>query len=529
MCVTARPPSPTTTASRDSSVTRCSPTSRANGGARAPKTANASTGSEVSRPRLGADMPSPSRTSSSTGPTLTAAGRRLTDSRTSPTSTTRADGATASVADTRPIRLRRRGRHGARRAGVTGHCPGGWAGWARAAHLRRRAPGPAGRAARPGRRRVADAVAATRAMTCLHATEPASVHLVAARRSRAHREPRSTAPSTTTARSSSSSRCGAPSSPSRATCCRPSWGSAVGAGRGRSCAPGWPRRSRRPASPTTAQPGRARSSSPCAGLIGRGRPLDHRQSSAQQLPALDAPGHSAARALRRQRRRSPPRVLGPLGVRAPIVRGENAAAGRSPGPAGRSTRSWLGETPAPLPEPRGVRRAGRGAGCARSAPAPRPTWSGGWARPRRRPRGRWRDVGRRRGRRSTAVRPAGSCPTTSTRRRRPEPVGGAAAGARPDRRWAGRSATSTSATHVANVFDRNGNGGTTAWWNGRIVGVLGAGRRRRGRGRPARGGPGATGARALDAKAEPADRLARRRPGRHHLPLPAGATDSLAG
>ena len=62
--------------------------------------------------------------------------------------------------------------------------------------------------------------------------------------------------------------------------------------------------------------------------------------------------------------------------------------------------------------------------------------------------------------------PDGSCPTTSS----PSPTPGRGwpccrRSTRP--RWAGRSATSTSAEPRAEVFDRNGNGGTTAWCNGR--------------------------------------------------------------
>ena len=75
--------------------------------------------------------------------------------------------------------------------------------------------------------RVADPEAATRAMTVLHSTEPATVYLslLGARR-RARRSPTSTAPSTSTARWSSSSRCAARCSSSRATCCPAAWGSA---------------------------------------------------------------------------------------------------------------------------------------------------------------------------------------------------------------------------------------------------------------------------------------------------------------
>ena len=82
----ARPARPVTSASSAAIVVRCRPTRRATAGAAAPKAANASTGSEVSRPASLPDSESPARTSASTGPTLTAAGRRFTASRSSPAS-----------------------------------------------------------------------------------------------------------------------------------------------------------------------------------------------------------------------------------------------------------------------------------------------------------------------------------------------------------------------------------------------------------------------------------------------------------
>src|SRR3954447_21982244 len=174
-----RPPSPITSATRETAIARCRPAARAKRGASAPNTANASTGSEVSRPASGPDRSRPRRTSSSTGPTLTAAGRRLNDRRMSPTST-------------RAVR---------RAAGTAGSC-----------HPRRRLVTSAsgGLSAAPGRMRpmgevarhvddaerrarlglrhalavpVADTLAAARSVVCLHAPEPASVHLAAWARS----------------------------------------------------------------------------------------------------------------------------------------------------------------------------------------------------------------------------------------------------------------------------------------------------------------------------------------------------------
>ena len=49
-------------------------------------------------------------------------------------------------------------------------------------------------------------------------------------------------------------------------------------------------------------------------------------------------------------------------------------------------------------------------------------------------------------------------------------MGGAAAGARHDDRWAGSSATGISASTGPRLFDRAGNVGPTVWWDGRVVG-----------------------------------------------------------
>ena len=83
--VSTRPPSPTTTQSRPPSVTRWIPTARDSRGASAPNVAKASTGIDVSRPVRGTESASPSRTSGRTGPTATAAGRRLSERASSPT------------------------------------------------------------------------------------------------------------------------------------------------------------------------------------------------------------------------------------------------------------------------------------------------------------------------------------------------------------------------------------------------------------------------------------------------------------
>ena len=82
-----RAKSPTTTATSETRVHRCGPTALASRGAAAPKTAKATTGSDVRMPASVPDMSRPARISSSTGPTLTAAGRRLNARTAMPSST----------------------------------------------------------------------------------------------------------------------------------------------------------------------------------------------------------------------------------------------------------------------------------------------------------------------------------------------------------------------------------------------------------------------------------------------------------
>ena len=184
-------------------MTRCGPIRRAAVGASAPKTANAITGSEVSSPAAAADMPRPSRTSSSTGPTLTAAGRRLKDSSTSPTSTgeSRVRRSTGSMLPV--LEVMRHISDGERRT--------------RLATAARDRPGDPGR--RPGGGDAGDDGAALdRARDGLP--------LAAGPRRRPDASPTSTGPSTRTGPWSSSWRCAARCSCSRATCCPAAWGSA---------------------------------------------------------------------------------------------------------------------------------------------------------------------------------------------------------------------------------------------------------------------------------------------------------------
>ncbi len=175
-----RPPRPITTATRETATARCRPERRANVGASAPKPAKASTGREVSRPASVPDRPSPRRTSARTGPTLTAAGRRLKDRRISPASTRVVRRAAGTAGSFHPGRGR-----------VISPDPaagGGLVQDERVRHIdddeRRARLGVRHALAAP----VADTLAAARAVTCLHATEPASVHLAARARCGATRD-----------------------------------------------------------------------------------------------------------------------------------------------------------------------------------------------------------------------------------------------------------------------------------------------------------------------------------------------------
>ena len=126
-----------------------------------------------------------------------------------------------------------------------------------------------------------------------------------------------------------------------------------------------------------------------------------------------------------------PRVLTQLGVEAKIVRGRNGGHWRTARPQWTAMATWLGRGAGAGQGARGVRRAGPPLARAPSGPAPRPTSSGGSARPRA-PYAPRSPTSPRSRSGSTAARPAGCCPTTLD----PEPdgraVGGAAAGARPD-------------------------------------------------------------------------------------------------
>ena len=196
--------------------------------------------------------------------------------------------------------------------------------------------------------------------------------------------PTSTGRCTTTARWSSSSRCGARCSSSRATCCRP---------RGGAPPRGWPRQLRdpagqggrgRPGSPTTAPPG----STPRAAAVLAPPRRRRRASTAQDAARARCPSSTAGSTSRPARPTAPTsrsrRGCSPSSASRPSwsCAARNAGHWRISRPQWTLMTDWLGERPAPLRGRRGVRRAGRAAGSRPSGRAPRPTCGGGWAPPR---------------------------------------------------------------------------------------------------------------------------------------------------
>ena len=252
-------------------------------------------------------------------------------------------------------------------------------------------------------------------MTVLHATEAPTVYLslwarvdgLTRRRRRpgAVRRPHAW---------SSSSRCGAPSSSSRATCCRR---------RGGARRPGSPRRTgarlaKEVESGGLADDGAAWLDAAEARRRSPGSP-DGAELSAQQLreqvPELAGRHRDVAgQVLRRQRLdraagAHPARRRGqdrPRPQRRPLAHRPAAVDAR--------WTTWLGRGARARQGARGVRRAGPPLAARPSAPAPRPTSSGGWARPRPPYAPRWPTSAPSRSA-STAERPAGCCPTTSSR------------------------------------------------------------------------------------------------------------------
>ena len=267
--------------------------------------------------------------------------------------------------------------------------------------------------------------------------------------------------------------------------------------------------------------------------------LDGRRGS-RSLAVLARPTACRAKELRRAvpdarrqgRRSSPGTKWGgavphrPAGARLARRRGRRSCAAATPATGGSPGRpwtpmaAWLGAAPQPLPEAEGYaelvaplavdvrpRHRGRPGLVARGDQGAPYAVRWPTSRPSRSP--------------STAAAPAGCCPTTTTRPSPSPSRGRRCCRSSTRRRWAGATATSTSTpTDTPYLFDSNGNGGTTAWWNGRDRRLLGAGRRR----------PGASSCRAATLPRAPgrarrrgraAHRLARRRDDQQRLQLAA--------
>ena len=327
-------------------------------------------------------MSSPSRSSSRTGPTLTAAGRRFVERR--------------RIA-TRTRTVERRDTHGDTSR--------------RAAHPRLRAAGPAGAAARAGagppRGRPGGRDAGGHGAALDRAGDRLPLGPGPGRRGhRRRRRPgalRRPHPGQAARHAAHPVRL--PARPAAGGV-----GQRLGPGGRARWRPGWPRRSRPPGSPTTARPGsRTREPAVLRALAG-GAALTAQEIREQVPAAGGAAGPRARQEVRRQR----------------LDRAAGADPARGRGTAGpRRERRPLAALQAALDadvrlarrRSRRRRRPTRGtpswsaAGCARSAPAPRPTSCGGWARPRPRSGRRWPRSAPSRCR-WTAAAPAGCCPTT---------------------------------------------------------------------------------------------------------------------
>jgi hypothetical protein len=310
---------------------------------------------------------------------------------------------------------------------------------------------------------LADALAAARAMTCLHATEPASVHLAAWARSGATRAQVDTAlyADRTVVKQLAMRRTvfAFPRELLPAV-----WGSASARVAGQQA---------RQLAKDAEQGGLTEDGARWAdehlelvrALIEREGPLTTSEVR-ERLPALDARitrGKDTYRvevAIARQ-------VVTALAASGAIVRGTNDGGWKISRPRWTDTAAWLGERPEPMPEPEAyaelvaawLRSFGPGTeadlvwwlgstkstvraalGAVEAVEVSLDGGGTGWVLPDDtgpvRSRGRW-----------AALLPALD-PTTMGWKERGFHLG----------------------DHVARIFDRNGNGGPTAWWDGRIVG-----------------------------------------------------------
>ena len=194
--------------------------------------------------------------------------------------------------------------------------------------------------------RYADPVAATEAMTVLHATEPATVYLSLHARvddltvadvDRAFYDERSLVKQLAMRRTSSSSR---------ATCCPPP-GAARPPGSPPSSGPGWPRTSSPVGSPTD---GAAWVDRACAAVLARladGSELSAKELR-EQLPELEGRIDVAVGKPYGANVAMSPRVLTQLGVEGLVTRGRNGGHWRISRPQWTSMAAWLGEVPEPM-------------------------------------------------------------------------------------------------------------------------------------------------------------------------------------
>ncbi len=262
------------------------------------------------QPGRGGPMPSPSRSSSRTGPTLTAAGRRLSDSRRMPSQDQdgRSGGHAAGPYWGRLVAVR--------------HIPtpSGGPGWGSDTRSRPASARPTPRRDEGGRRCCTPPSRPRSTSRC----GPGSTGYAGRRRPGALRRPH---------RWSSSSRCGALCSSSRATCCPPR-GGARPPGWPSSWRPGWPRRSRRPATRRTAPRGwrrRGPAWSTCSGRQGAHRPGD--PTGRARAGGAARPG--ARQEVRRQRLDRPAGAHPARASRAPWSAARTPATGGCRSHAGR--------------------------------------------------------------------------------------------------------------------------------------------------------------------------------------------------
>ena len=214
-----------------------------------------------------------------------------------------------------------------------------------------------------------------------------------------------------------------------------------------------------------------------------------------------------------------PWVLTHLGLEGRCSAGATRVTGDSTSRPGRPPRTGSASSTSRSDEAPATPRWCAG-GWPRSAPAPRPTSSGGSGSTKTAVTRALADLGRRGGRPRRRVDRLGAAPATRGDRRPAEPWAALLPTLDPTvMGWKSR-AFYLPPDHVPYLFDTNGNAGTTAWWDGRIVGLLGAGRGGRGPAVPARGRR-RRGHRRPRARGPAADRLARRHRDRRRLRLAA--------